>query len=204
MGQPGGIVSPILIGLTGNIATGKSEVARVLAELGADVIDADEVAHQVMEPGGPAYQGVIDAFGPGIVDEAGRIDRGRLGAIVFRDEEALARLEEVVHPATLAEVGRRIARAEAGVVVVEAIKLIEAGMHRLYDALWVVTAPRAKQMERLVTHRGLGAEEAAVRVDAQPPQEEKVALADRVFVNDGDLAALEAEVRAAWAELTAG
>jgi dephospho-CoA kinase len=157
-----------------------------------------------MEPGGPAYQAVIDAFGPGIVDDGGRIDRGRLGAIVFRDKEALARLEAAVHPATLAEVGRRITQAKAGVVVVEAIKLIEAGMQRLYDALWVVTAPREMQVERLVTQRGMRAEEAALRVDAQAPQEEKAALADRVFVNDGDLAALEAEVRAAWAELVAG
>ncbi|MGD8625270.1 MAG: dephospho-CoA kinase [Anaerolineae bacterium] len=198
------MVSPTLIGLTGNIATGKSEVARVLASLGADVIDADKVAHEVMEPGGPAYQAVIDAFGPGVVDDGGRIDRGRLGAIVFRDKEALARLEAAVHPATLAEVGRRITQAKAGVVVVEAIKLIEAGMQRLYDALWVVTAPREMQVERLVTQRGMRAEEAALRVDAQAPQEEKAALADRVFVNDGDLAALEAEVRAAWAELVAG
>jgi dephospho-CoA kinase len=203
VGKPGGVKAGqvTLIGLTGNIATGKSEVARMLAGLGARVIDADKVAHQVMEPGGPAYQAVVEAFGPTILDGAGRIDRGRLGAIVFRDAAALARLEKAVHPATLAEVGRRIVEAGAGVVVVEAIKLIEAGMHRLYDALWVVTAPREMQIERLVTQRGLSAEEAALRVDAQPPQEEKAALADRVFVNDGDLAALEAEVKAAWAEL---
>jgi dephospho-CoA kinase len=205
VGKPGSVRAgqPTLIGLTGNIATGKSEVARMLERLGARVVDADKVAHQVMEPGGPAYQTVLEAFGPKILDGAGRIDRGRLGAIVFRDEEALARLERAVHPATIAEVGRRIAEAEAGVVVVEAIKLIEAGMHHLYDALWVVTAPRGKQIERLVTQRGLTAEEAALRVDAQPPQEEKAALADRVFVNDSDLAALEAEVKAAWAELLA-
>jgi len=191
----------VLIGLTGNIATGKSAVGRMLAELGATVIDADRVAHEVMEPGGPAFAGVVDAFGPEILTPGGTIDRRTLGDIVFRDPAALARLEAAVHPAVILEVGERIARAEAAVVVVEAIKLIEAGMHRAYDALWVVTAPREVQIERLVRERGLTHDEAALRVDAQPPQEEKAALADRVLVNDGTLAQLRARVRAAWDEL---
>ena len=123
-----------LIGLTGNIATGKSAVARMLASLGAAVIDADRVAHAVMAPGGAAYAAVVDAFGPEILNPGGTVDRRRLGDIVFRDPAALARLEAAVHPAVLLEVGRRIAAAEAGVVLVEAIKLIEAGMHRAYDA----------------------------------------------------------------------
>jgi dephospho-CoA kinase len=187
-----------LIGLTGNIATGKSEVARMLANLGARVIDADQVAHQVMVPDGPAYSAVVKAFGPEILAGDGTIDRASLGAIVFRDPAALRRLEAAVHPAVTAEVARRIAQAEARVVVVEAIKLIEAGMHRHYDALWVVTAPRALQIARLVAKRGTTEEEAALRVDAQPPQEEKAALADLVFVNDGGLDELERKVRAAW------
>ena len=190
-----------LIGLTGNIATGKSAVGRMLAELGATVIDADRVAHDVMEPGGPAFAAVVDAFGPEILTPGGTIDRRTLGDIVFRDPAALARLEAAVHPAVILEVGKRIATAEAAVVVVEAIKLIEAGMHRVYDALWVVTAPREVQVERLVRERGLTRDEAALRVDAQPPQEEKAALADRVLVNDGTLAQLRARVQAAWEEL---
>jgi len=191
----------VLIGLTGNIATGKSAVGRMLAELGATVIDADRVAHEVMEPGGPAFAGVVDAFGPEILTPGGTIDRRTLGDIVFRDPAALARLEAAVHPAVILEVGRRIAAAEAAVVVVEAIKLIEAGMHRAYDALWVVTAPREVQIERLVRERGLTHDEAALRVDAQPAQEEKAALADRVLVNDGTPAQLRARVRAAWQQL---
>ena len=191
----------ILIGLTGNIATGKSEVARMLAELGASVIDADKIAHEVMEPGGPAYEGVVGAFGPEILAADGTIDRGKLGAIVFRDPHALRRLEAVVHPATITEVDERIARAETPVVIVEAIKLIEAGMHRGYDALWVVTAPRPLQITRLVTQRGLTEEQAVLRIDAQAPQEEKAALADLVIVNDGDLEALRAKVEAAWAQV---
>ena len=194
---------PILIGLTGNIATGKSVVAQTLSELGARVIDADRVAHEVMAPHGPAYDAVVRAFGRQILAPDGTLDRQKLGEIVFRDPEALQRLEAAVHPATIAEVTRRIAQAAEPVVVVEAIKLIEAGMHRAYDALWVVTAPRSLQIERLVSARGLTIEAAALRVDAQPPQEEKAAVADLVIVNDGSLDALRAKVRAAWTEITA-
>jgi dephospho-CoA kinase len=188
----------ILIGLTGNIATGKSAVGQMLAELGARVIDADQVAHEVMRPGGPAYDAVVETFGPQILAGDGTIDRAKLGDIVFRDAAALRRLEAAVHPATIAEVARRIAGATEPVVVVEAIKLIEAGMHRDYDALWVVTAPRSLQIARLVATRGLSEAEAALRVDAQPPQEEKVALADTVIVNDGGLDELREKVEAAW------
>ena len=194
---------PILIGLTGNIAAGKSLVAQMLAELGAFVIDADRVAHEVMAPDGPAYDAVIEAFGRDVVAPDGTIDRGRLGEIVFRDPKALERLEKAVHPATIAEVTLRILQAPEPVVVVEAIKLIEAGMHRAYDALWVVTAPRSLQIERLVKERGLAEEEAALRVDAQPPQEEKAAVADLVIVNDSSMEALREKVRAAWAEIQA-
>jgi dephospho-CoA kinase len=194
---------PLLIGLTGNIATGKSEVARTLAGLGARVIDADQIAHEVMRPGGPAYHAVVQAFGSEILTPAGAIDRARLGAIVFRDRDALRRLEGIVHPAVMAEVERLIRRAKERVVVVEAIKLIEAGMHRLYDELWVVTAPRPVQIARLVATRGLTEQEAALRVDAQPPQEEKAALADRIIVNDGDTEDLRRKVEAAWVRFLA-
>ena len=195
------IERPILIGLTGNIATGKSVVAQMLSELGARVIDADKVAHEVMAPGAPAYDAVVDAFGPAVLAPDGTIDRGKLGGIVFRDPTALQRLEAAVHPATIAEVTLRILQATEPVVVVEAIKLIEAGLHRGYDALWVVTAPRRLQIERLVNERGLAEEDAALRVDAQPPQEEKVAVADLVLVNDGSLEALRENVRAAWSKI---
>jgi dephospho-CoA kinase len=194
---------PMLIGLTGNIATGKSAVTRMLAELGAHVIDADKVAHQVMAPSGPAYDAVVNAFGPAILAPDGTLDRGKLGAIVFRDPNALRCLEAAVHPATIAEVTRRITEASEPVVVVEAIKLIEAGMHRSYDALWVVTAPRSLQIARLVSMRGLSEEAAVLRVDSQPPQEEKVAVADLVIANDGDLDALREKVQAAWSEIRA-
>jgi len=193
-----------LIGLTGNIATGKSLVAQMLAEVGARVIDADQVAHAVMLPGGAAYGAVVEAFGSDILSETdadGTIDRAKLGAIVFHDPVALRRLEQAVHPATVAAVNRLIAAAAERVVVVEAIKLIEADMHRRYDALWVVTAPREVQIARLMAIRGLSQAEATLRVDAQPPQAEKAALADLVIVNDGGVADLRLKVEAAWAEV---
>ena len=192
---------PFVIGLTGNIATGKSEVARFLELLGAHVIDADKVAHEVMRPGCPAYEAVLQAFGRGILAADGTVDRASLGAIVFRDAEALRRLEKAVHPATQARVAELIARATAPVVVVEAIKLIEAGMHHGCDELWVVTAPRPLQIRRLIEYRGMSEADAALRVDAQPPQQQKAALADYLFVNDGGLDELEKKVRAAWREI---
>ncbi len=195
--------APYLIGLTGNIATGKTTVAQILADLGALVIDADQVAHEVMQPGGPAYDSVVDAFGPGILTAEGTVDRAKLGAIVFRSPEALKRLEAAVHPAVINEVNRRIKLSTKPVIVVEAIKLIEAGMHRHYDALWVVTAGRQARIARLVAARGLHEEEAALRVDAQPPQAEKIPFADVILANEGGLSELRQKVEAAWNDLQA-
>ncbi len=176
-----------LIGLTGNIATGKSTVARMLAELGATVIDADRVAHEVMRAGTPVHRAVVEAFGEGILRPDGEIDRARLGAIVFSDPQALARLEAIVHPAVGEEVARRIAAAPTPVVVVEAIKLIEAGMARICNSLWVTTCSPEEQVRRLMADRSLSREEAERRVNAQPPQEEKIARADVVIRTDGTI-----------------
>ncbi len=192
---------PLLIGLTGNIATGKSTVARMLAELGATVIDADRVAHEVMRVGTPVYTAVVTAFGPWIVGMEGEIDRARLGTLVFSDSEALARLERIVHPAVMEEVARRIAAAPTPVVVVEAIKLIEAGMAEGCASVWVTTCPPEEQVRRLMADRGLSREEAELRVRAQPPQEEKIARADVVIYTGGTLDQTRAQVEAAWAQL---
>jgi dephospho-CoA kinase len=191
----------VMIGLTGNIATGKSEVGRMLAELGARVIDADAVAHQVMRRGEPAYTAVVEAFGPGILRPDGEVDRARLGAIVFADAEALRRLEAIVHPEVIARVDALIREATEPVIVVEAIKLIEAGMHRNCHTLWVVTCPREQQIARLMRTRGLSEAEAVLRVDAQPPQAEKVALADVVIDNSHTLAETRRQVETEWGKL---
>lgn len=192
-----------VIGLTGNIGTGKSTVTRMLADLGATVIDADALAHEVIAPGTPGWQQVVDAFGPGVVAADGAIDRAQLAAIVFSDPAALARLEAIIHPLVIQEADRRIRAIGRGVVVIEAIKLIESGMVRDCDALWVVTARPEQQIERLVRERGMSAAEVQRRMAAQPPQSEKIALADVVIDNSGTPEETRAQVEAAWKTLQA-
>lgn len=209
-----------VIGLTGNIATGKSTIARMLAELGARRIDADALAHQVLRAGTPAWCQVLEQFGRDILQEDGEIDRTRLGARVFADPAAMARLEAIVHPAVIAEAesllqqiekGSSIPATDAGaaaaersvldpgrVAVLEAIKLIESGMHHRCDELWVVTCPREQQVKRLMETRGLSQSEAELRIDSQPPQADKLALADVVIDNSGDLEATRAQVQREW------
>lgn len=190
---------PYVIGLTGNIATGKSTVGRLLTDLGAQHIDADKLAHQVMAQGTPAWEQIVAAFGQEILLSNGSIDRRALGDIVFTDVDALARLEAIVHPRVIDGARQLIQDSAASVMVIEAIKLIESGMAaQLCDALWVVVALRAAQIERLIEQRGLSHAEAALRVDAQPPQEVKAAQAGVVIKNNGSLAELIYQVEQAW------
>lgn len=189
---------PFLIGITGNIGTGKSTVAEMLADQGAETIDADRVAHRVMRPGTETHDRVVEAFGREILTDGEEIDRKRLGTIVFSDPQALACLEAIVHPATLEAIQRRIAATAADVVVIEAIKLIESGLADECDSVWVVTCRREQQIERVVSQRDLSREEARRRVDAQPPQKEKVRRADVVIDNAGPLSATREQVEAAW------
>jgi len=191
----------LLIGLTGNIGTGKSTVAGMLAALGAEVIDADKVAHNVMSPGTPVHAQIVEAFGTDMLAPDGEIDRKQLGAIVFADPTALARLESIVHPATLAAVDRRVAAASAEVVVVEAIKLFEARMAAACDSVWVTTCSPQQQIRRIMAGRGLSRSEAEQRVQAQPPQQEKIARADVVIDNTGSLHHTREQVEAAWNRL---
>ena len=189
--------TPYRIGLTGNIATGKSTVAGMLAALGAEHIDADRVAHEMIAPDGPAYDEVVAAFGEQILTPDGRIDRGKLGAVVFHDEAAMARLESLVHPPTIEAVERQIAASDAPVVVVEAIKLLESGMAASYEAIWVATCDASTQLARLMSERDLSRADARQRIEAQPPQEEKIARADVVIDTDCTLAETRAQVEAA-------
>lgn len=193
--------APFVIGLTGNIATGKSVVARMLADWGAEAIDADRVAHAVMRPGTPAHAAIVERFGAQVLRDDGTIDRARLGNRVFSDSRALADLEEIVHPAVIRRVQRCIEETPAAVVVVEAIKLIESGMAETCDAVWVTICPPEERVRRLVEERGTSRADARQRVAAQPPQSEKVARADVVIDTDGDLASTRAQVEAAWSEL---
>ncbi len=193
-----------IIGLTGNIATGKSTVMRMLKELGAEIIDADLVGHEVMLPTGPAYRKVIDAFGQGIVSGDGSIDRRRLGVIVFNDANRLQVLEHIVHPQVEVRIRETLKETVKPVVVIEAIKLIEAGLNALCDAVWVVTSPKELQIDRLRETRGLNRADALLRIEAQPPQEEKVKAADVVIENAGSVEALRRRVEEEWARVQQG
>lgn len=190
-----------LIGLTGNIGCGKSTVAAMLAELGAEVIDADRLVHQLMEPGTERWRAIVERFGQGILRPDGTIDRARLGEVVFRDPAALADLEAILHPAARKLAEDRIASSRKPVVVLEAIKLIEAGWSRRVDSVWVVTCRREQQTERLRQSRGLSQAEAELRIKAQPPAEEKLKHADVVIDNSGPLEDTRHQVEAAWTRL---
>ncbi|MGE5617685.1 MAG: dephospho-CoA kinase [Sphingomonadaceae bacterium] len=190
-----------VIGLTGNIGCGKSTVARMLAELGAEVIDADGLVHQLMEPGTAGWRGIVQRFGQGILRADGTIDRARLGEIVFRDREALADLEAMLHPPARRLAEERINASKRPVVVLEAIKLIEAGWSRRVDSVWVVTCRREQQIERLRRSRGLSQAEAELRVDVQTPAAEKTKHANVVIDNSGTLDETRRQVESAWARI---
>lgn len=192
---------PFRIGLTGNIACGKSTVGRLLVNRGAEYIDADQLVHALLEAGTPENARVVERFGPGVRGPDGRIDRATLGAIVFADPAALRDLEAILHPAVRVEIRRRLAATRAPIVVVDAIKLLESGLARELDAVWVVTCPRAEQLRRLTAERGLTPEQAVARIDAQSPQEEKIRQATVVIDNGGSLAETERQVDAALARL---
>lgn len=187
-----------IIGLTGNIATGKTTVADMLARLGARVIDADKLAHSAMRSGREAHVRVVERFGCGILDGRGEIDRDALAGIVFTDAQALHDLEKIVHPEVVRETLRLLGTASEIVGVVEAIKLIEAGMHLHCDAVWVVTSTRDQQIDRLMSTRKLTRSQALLRIDAQAPAREKTARADQLIDNSGTLQETLAQVQCAW------
>ncbi|HRV94694.1 MAG TPA: dephospho-CoA kinase [Anaerolineae bacterium] len=177
----------IVIGLTGNIATGKSIVMRMLQELGATPIDADKLVHQLMQKGGPVYQAIVEEFGKYVLDEKGQISRPRLGKIVFSQPNALARLEALTHPSVIKEVKRLVAEVKSPVVVIEAIKLFESGLADECQSVWVVTAPPEMQLRRLVERRRMAPDQAKQRIRAQGSQREKAIKADIIIDNSGAL-----------------
>jgi len=194
-------LSKYLIGLTGNIATGKSTVAKILQDLGTTVIDADALVHELQRKGTATYDAIVAAFGPGILDRAGEIDRKALGSIVFGDPAQLHVLENILHPAVLIESMQRINAATTPVVVYEAIKLIEAGRAEMCDALWVVTAKYEVQLERLMRDRRMSEPEARQRIDAQPSQSEKIRHATVVIDNSGTPQETRQQVEVAFRDI---
>lgn len=192
------------IGLTGGIGSGKTTAARRFAELGALVVDADAVAREVVEPGTEGLAAVVGAFGPGVLDPAGRLDRPALAAIVFDDADARARLNAVLHPLIRRRVAERIAAAPAGTVVVQDVPLlVETGQAGAFDLVVVVEAPEALREQRLVADRGMPAEQARARMAAQASDEQRRAVADVVLVNDGTPGDLRTQVDRLWTERVA-
>lgn len=190
-----------ILGVTGNIATGKSTVVQMLVAKGARHIDADTVYHDLIAPGQPLLAALVDHFGAGILQADGALDRKALGAIVFSDPAKLQELDALTHPAVIAESDRRAFAIEDGVVILDAVKLIESGHHEVCDQVWLVTAPEDLQVQRLMARNGLTEDDARRRVAAQPPLDPKRAIADVEIVNDGSLADLQRQVDASWDQL---
>jgi len=187
-----------VIGLTGNIATGKSVVRRMLEHLGAYTIDADALSHRVISKGAPGYQPVLDAFGKWLLDPDGQINRTKLGRLVFADKDALRQLEGIIHPYVSQAIDILVKRASQAVIVVEAIKLLESELRSHCDTIWVTDAPQQIQVERLMRKRGLSQEDALQRVQAQSAQKEKLVAANVVITNNGSYDDLWKQVSEAW------
>ena len=190
-----------VIGLTGNIATGKSVVRRMLEHLGAYTIDADALAHRVISKGAPGYQPVLDTFGKWLLDREGQIDRKKLGRLVFADPEALSQLEGIIHPYVGQAIDLLVRRASQKVVVIEAIKLLESNLRAKCDTLWVADAPQEVQVERLMRKRGMSRDEALQRVQMQAAQKIKLEAADTIITNHGSYDDLWKQVSQAWQKI---
>jgi dephospho-CoA kinase len=174
-----------VIGLTGNIATGKSVVRKMLEHLGAFGVDADALSHQAIAKGGPAYSAVVKQFGEWLLTEQGELNRARLARVVFSDPAALAQLEDIIHPLVGQAVDFLVRRTRSSVAVVEAIKLIESGLARDCDALWVVHVPESMQEARLIAKRKMSPAEARQRIAAQASQAAKLKAAHFTIDNSG-------------------
>jgi dephospho-CoA kinase len=196
--------SPFVIGVTGPIASGKSTVAELLRQRGADVIDADRVYRSLLQPGSGLWRQVVARFGPEIVGPDGEINRAALGGVVFADPEALADLDRITHPAVVAEVRTRIARSTAPFVVLEAIKLVQSGLASDVDALWFVTADPETRRHRLMSRSGMDEASARARIAAAPDTVPEGVDVDVTIDNSGDLLSTSAAIDEAWRAVRIG
>lgn len=190
-----------MVGLTGGIGAGKSAVARRLAELGAVVVDADQLAREVVAPGTDGLAEIVQAFGPSVLAEDGCLDRPALGRLVFADPAARRRLEAIVHPKVRRRTAELVAAAPPDAVVVNDIPLlVESGLAAGFDVVIVVEADPDVRVERLVRYRGMAGDEARARIAAQASDAERRAVADVVIRNDGSLDDLVERVDDVWRE----
>jgi dephospho-CoA kinase len=195
-----------VIGLTGGIGSGKSTVSQFLAELGATILDADEVGHEALKPGTEVWERVVNEFGKGIVDASGGIDRARLGELVFNNHDARERLNNIMHPAIYSMVNARLEeyrRQGVNIAVLEVPLLLEVGWTSLVDEIWVTVAPEAVVLKRLLERTGLTEHEAKARINAQLSNEERIKHADVVIDTDCSLDELKAKVAGLWLRLQA-
>lgn len=192
----------LTIGLTGGIGSGKSTVTRILADLGAPIIDADQVGHAIYVPGGPAYDAMIAAFGDGILAADRTIDRKKLGPIVFADPAALKRLNSIVHPKMFDRMRQLIdtirAAGEQQPIVIEAAILIEANWLPLFNEVWLVVTSKDRVIERVERDRGLAREQTEARIKAQLSDDERRKHATLVLTNEGTIDDLRTAVTQAW------
>lgn len=195
----------LVVGLTGGIGSGKSEVAKRLAALGAILVDADAIAREVVAPGTPGLQRIVAEFGESVLGPDGALDRERMAAVVFGDDDARQRLNGIVHPLVGAAMVQRTVRAGEhnphAVVVNDVPLLAEGGLRDRYDVVVVVDVDPDTQLRRLVDMRGMTAEDARARMAVQASREQRLAIADIVIDNSGDLASLDERVREVWADL---
>ena len=195
----------LLVGLTGGIATGKSTVSGMLRELGCEIIDADLLAREVVEPGQPALAQIATEFGPNVLTPTGALDRKKLGAIIFANPERRRRLEAITHPAIrdrfVARLGELVGKGFVGIVIYDAAVLIESGNHKNLDRLVVVITDDATEMARLHDRDGTDDAENRRKIASQMPLAEKVKLADYVIDNSGSREATAEQVRRVYAAL---
>ena len=198
-------MSMLHVGLTGNIAVGKSCVSARFTELGAFVIDADHVAHELFDYGTPTYKRVVEAFGHDIIHENGTINRTTLGDIVFTSEEKRLLLNSIVHPAVHEAISQKIAERETttpdGIIIVDAALLVETGRHGEYDRLIVIACDAAQQLERLMSRDHLSEKAAKARIAAQMPMMEKIRLADYVIDTSGTFDSTRKQVENVYRKL---
>lgn len=191
----------VIIGLTGNIATGKSAVMQLAHDHGALTIDADKIVHELMDNDATMQAAIAVAFGSEVRREDGRIDRKKLGEIAFADPTVLQDLEAMIHPAVGKEVDTRILASKQNIIFIEAIKLLEGNLRDICHQIWVTRCSPQRQLERLRVCRGMETEVAAVRIKSQSPQEEKVAQSDVLIDTNGLMKDTEAQFEIAWARL---
>jgi len=191
-----------IIGLTGNIATGKSVVRKMLEHLGAYGIDADALSHRAIARGAPGYQATLEVFGKWLLKKDGEIDRVKLGKLAFSDAEAMVRLEDIVHPLVSQAIDIMVKRSSQRVIVIEAIKLFESDLRNLCDTFWTVDVPEEVQIRRLIDRRSMSREEASQRIHFQSAQKQKISAAKVVIQNNGSFEETWKQVVKEWKKIS--